>query len=82
MCICVCATLTPRRNAVSLLQFSEVSQPRVLDNNRPSLQRVLPHRVLAFVPDLKRSVVALHGLVYINVVQLRQSWKKSEQTKV
>lgn len=66
--VCVCVPLTPRRHAVSLLQLSEVSEPGVLDDNRASLQSVLPHRVLALVPDLKRSVVPLYALVYINVV--------------
>lgn len=67
--------LTPRRRAVALLQLSEVSQPRVLHDDRPGLQRVLPHRVLALVPDLEGSVVALHRLVHVNVVQL---WRDGE----
>lgn len=74
----MCAALTPRRHAVTLLQLSEVSQPRVLDDNRPGLQSVLPHRVLALVPDLEGSVVALHRLVHVNVVQL---WQDGESKK-
>lgn len=73
-----CVALTPRRHAVTLLQLSEVSQPRVLHDNRPSLQSVLPHRVLALVPDLEGSVVALHRLVHVNVVQL---WQDGESKK-
>lgn len=76
-----CVTLTPCRHAVSLLQFSEVSQPRVFDNNCPSLQSVLPHRVLAFMPDLERSVVTLHNLIYVNVVQLWQDGVQNAQVR-
>lgn len=88
--MCACGPLTPRRHAVSLLQFSEVSQPRVLDGDGARLQGVLPHRVLALVPDLEGAVVALHRLVHVNVVQLRDrthrvSWgsgKMSTKEKV
>jgi len=73
VCICVrVCPLTPCGRGVALLQLPQFPQPGVLDDDGARLQRVLPHRVLALVPDLERPVVALHRLVHVDVVQLWQ----------
>ena len=85
MCVCVCVcgcSLTPGGHGVALLQLPEVPEPRVLDDDGARLQRVLPHRVLALVPDLERPVVALHRLVHIDVVQLRATPQEVERNLV
>lgn len=70
-CVGVCVPLTPRRHGVSLLQLSQVSQPRVLDDHRPRLKGVFPDRVLTLVPNLEGSVVTLHCLIHVDVIQLQ-----------
>lgn len=73
--VCVCVhvrvPLTPGRHGVSLLQLPQVSQPRVLDDHRSGLQGVFPHRVLTLVPNLEGSVVTVHRLIHIDVIQLQ-----------
>lgn len=55
---------------VALLHLTQIPQPGVLDDDGAGLQRVLPHRVLALMPDLEGAVVALDGLIHVNVGQL------------
>lgn len=62
--------LTPCWHAVALLEVTEFTEPGVLQNDGASLQSVLPHRVLTFVPDLERPLVSFHNLVHVNVGEL------------
>lgn len=65
--------LTPGRHAVALLQVAQLAEPGVLQDDGASLQSVLPHGVLALVPDLERPLVSFHSLVHVDVGELNKS---------